>query len=59
MGLLPGSGVDNPGEHSLRLGTPGLYYGRPLAFKAGMGWESCSGWVIGRSSGAEEAFGGA
>ena len=23
----------NPGEHSLRLGTPGLNDGRPLAFK--------------------------
>ena len=23
----------NPGEHSLELGTPGLYDGRPLAFK--------------------------
>ncbi len=26
----------NPGEHSLKLGTPGLKYGRPLAFKARM-----------------------
>ena len=26
----------NPGEHSLKLGTPGLYYGRPLAFKTRM-----------------------
>ena len=23
----------NPGERSLKLGTPGLYDGRPLAFK--------------------------
>ena len=26
----------NPGEHSLKLGTPGLKDGRPLAFKATM-----------------------
>ncbi len=26
-------GWQNPGEHSLKLGTPGLKYGRPLAFK--------------------------
>ena len=26
-------GGQNPGEHSLKLGTPGLNYGRPLAFK--------------------------
>jgi len=26
----------NPGEHSLRLGTPGLQDGRPLAFKTEM-----------------------
>jgi hypothetical protein len=26
-------GWHNPGEHSLKLGTPGLKYGRPLAFK--------------------------
>ncbi|OYW75678.1 MAG: hypothetical protein B7Z37_12365 [Verrucomicrobia bacterium 12-59-8] len=25
--------LTNPGEHSLKLGTPGLKYGRPLAFK--------------------------
>ena len=29
-------GCQNPGEHSLKLGTPGLYYGRPLAFKTRM-----------------------
>jgi hypothetical protein len=29
-------GWHNPGEHSLKLGTPGLKYGRPLAFKARM-----------------------
>ncbi len=28
-----GSAGLNPGEHSLKLGTPGLKYGRPLAFK--------------------------
>ena len=27
-------GCQNPGEHSLKLGTLGLNYGRPLAFKA-------------------------
>ena len=26
----------NPGEHSLKLGTPGLNDGRPLAFKTRM-----------------------
>ena len=26
----------NPGEHSLKLGTPGLKDGRPLAFKTRM-----------------------
>ena len=26
----------NPGEHSLKLGTPGLKDGRPLAFKSRM-----------------------
>jgi len=29
-------GCQNPGEHSLKLGTPGLKYGRPLAFKTRM-----------------------
>ena len=29
-------GCENPGEHSLKLGTPGLKYGRPLAFKTRM-----------------------
>ena len=29
-------GCQNPGEHSLKLGTPGLNYGRPLAFKTRM-----------------------
>jgi hypothetical protein len=29
-------GCQNPGEHSLKLGTPGLKYGRPLAFKTSM-----------------------
>ena len=41
-GVLRGAGFaaqmvcQNPGEHSLKLGTPGLKYGRPLAFKARM-----------------------
>ena len=29
-------GCQNPGEHSLELGTPGLKDGRPLAFKTRM-----------------------
>ena len=32
-GFASRTGCQNPGEHSLKLGTPGLYYGRPLAFK--------------------------
>ena len=36
MGLLPGRVLLYPGEHSLKLGTPGLYDGRPLAFKRRM-----------------------
>ena len=35
VGLLPGWVRAYPGEHSLKLGTPGLKDGRPLAFKAG------------------------
>ena len=35
LGLLPGGVVGNPGKHSLKLGIPGLKYGRPLAFKNG------------------------
>ncbi len=33
---FPQIGCQNPGEHSLKLGTPGLKYGRPLAFKTRM-----------------------
>ncbi len=33
-GFASWTGCQNPGEHSLTLGTPGLYCGRPLAFKA-------------------------
>ncbi len=29
-------GPQNPGKHSLKLGIPGLYDGRPLAFKTTM-----------------------
>ena len=29
-GLLPGCVLRYPGEHSLKLGTPGLYYAAPL-----------------------------
>ena len=36
MGLLPDRVLPYPGEHSLKLGTPGLKDGRPLAFKARM-----------------------
>ena len=36
FGFASRIGCQNPGEHSLRLGTPGLYYGRPLAFKTRM-----------------------
>ena len=32
-GFASRTGCQNPGEHSLKLGTPGLKYGRPLAFK--------------------------
>jgi hypothetical protein len=35
-GFAPRIGCQNPGEHSLKLGTPGLKYGRPLAFKTRM-----------------------
>lgn len=34
MGLLPKHDL-HYGKHSLKLGIPGLNYGRPLAFKAG------------------------
>ena len=36
LGFASQIGCQNPGEHSLKLGTPGLYYGRPLAFKTRM-----------------------
>ena len=32
-GFASRMGCQNPGEHSLELGTPGLNDGRPLAFK--------------------------
>ena len=35
-GFASQTGCQNPGEHSLKLGTPGLYDGRPLAFKTRM-----------------------
>ena len=49
LGLLPDEVARYPGKRSLKLGIPGLYYGRPLAFKAGMGWRPYSGGVVGRA----------
>ena len=42
-------GCQNPGEHSLKLGTAGLYDGRPLAFKAKMSvcYASLNKWAHG------------
>jgi hypothetical protein len=34
LDLLPDAAAGNPGKHSLKLGIPGLQYGRPLAFNA-------------------------
>jgi hypothetical protein len=36
FGFASQIGRQNPGEHSLKLGTPGLQDGRPLAFKTRM-----------------------
>ncbi len=33
LDLLPGGHLIYPGEHSLKLGTPGLYYAAPLELK--------------------------
>ncbi len=35
VGLLPGRVLLYPGEHSLKLGTPGLYYAAPLGLVYG------------------------
>ncbi len=35
LGLLSGHLGENPGEHSLRLGTPGLNYAAPLGLVCG------------------------